>query len=87
MTRTALRHTLSVLAALALVSAFASSQASAQFDSQINNMMNNNLQMLPAQSKTKGQSAEGLAMKSGQEPTSPDLSRDYQARSNILKTK
>jgi hypothetical protein len=52
MTRTAIRHTLSVLAALALVSAFAANSASSQFDSQINDMMNNNIQM-PAQSKTK----------------------------------
>ena len=61
MTRTAIRHTIFALA----LTAFTSLTAHAQFDSQINTMMNNNLQMLPAQSKAKSESAEGLTLRQG----------------------
>jgi hypothetical protein len=72
MTRTAIRNTLSALAAAALISAFAASPASAQSGSQINNMMNNNLQMPPAQSKAKGESTEGLTTKQQGEVKKPE---------------
>jgi hypothetical protein len=62
MTHTAIRPTLSALAAFALVFALASSAPASAQDSQINNMMNNNLMFNRGKPK-------GLATKGSQQPT------------------
>ena len=84
MTRcTAIRHTLSALAAVALVSGFVAGPASAQYDAQTNSMMNNNLEFLAIQTKVQNAAQKPDAKPKGlatQNPSQQAPTTHYQFR-------